>query len=136
MQLPLALLALAATSLAQTKPDAGPPPAPPPPPAPTDCQKLDSRIAKRKDFLAIRAQERIHYPTTPTFSPFCESHPGDEDCQLPGQDQDQQDLSRDVSTYDPGPNGETPINDPILIPLERRKRELHCSAGPAPAPTP
>jgi hypothetical protein len=127
----LALLLTAAASLADES-DAGAPP--PPPPVPTECQKLDARIAKRKTFLAIRGEERIHHPTNPTFSPFCEEHPSDEDCQLPGQSQDQRDLSRDISEDQRASNGDSPIYDPILVPLERKRRELHCPAPSPPRP--
>jgi hypothetical protein len=129
-----ALLGLATTSLAEGS-DAGAPP-PPPPPPPTDCQKLDARIAHRKQFLAIRALERIHNPTDPTFSPYCEAHRDDEDCQLPGQGQDQRDLSRDISEDQRAANGESPVYDPVLVPLERRRRELHCPAAHAPPSAP
>jgi hypothetical protein len=124
----VACLGRAAPGLADGGVDGGPPPPPPPPPAPTECQKLDARIAKRLRFLRIRAEERLRYPTDPIFSPFCEAHPADENCQLPGQDQEQQDISRDVSELQQGPNGEPPVTDPVLVPLERRRRELRCVA--------
>ncbi|MHB8416450.1 MAG: hypothetical protein ACYDCL_00130 [Myxococcales bacterium] len=90
-----------------------------------ECARLSARIAKRKHFLEIREQERIHFPATPTFSPYCESHPTDDDCQLL-VDQHQQDLSRDVSALEMGEDGKTPVTDPVLVPLYRKRRELHC----------
>ncbi len=110
-----ALASTALLSLTAADPDGGISP----------CRKLDQRIEERQRFLQIRAQERLHYPTMPTFSPYCEAHPHDEDCQLL-TGQSQQDLSRDVSEFERGPDGGAPVTDPVLVPLFRKRRELRC----------
>ncbi len=116
---PLALALVLVLLAAARPPDAGSDPA-------AECARIDARIARRKRFLAIREKERLIYPTDPTFSPYCQGHPRDEDCALPGQDQAQEDLSRDVSELTVGPHGEPPETDPVLVPLQRRRRELAC----------
>ncbi|HUB05870.1 MAG TPA: hypothetical protein VMB50_02655 [Myxococcales bacterium] len=109
------IVAWPVSSARAEEPDAGP----------SECARIDARIAKRKHFLAIRAQERVLHPSTPTFSPYCQEHPDDEDCQLL-TNQQQEDLSRDVSELTMGPDGKTPVTDPVLVPLCRRRRRLHC----------
>lgn len=94
-----------------------------------ECAKIQARIEKRKRFLKIRAQERLLYPTMPTFSPYCEAHKSDEDCHLL-VNQKQRDLSRDVSELEMGPDGKTPVTDPVLVPLLRQRRELRCLKAP------
>ena len=95
---------------------------------PAECARIDARVAKRKKFLDLRAQERLRYPTMPTFSPFCQEHPNDDDCQLL-VNQKQEDLSRDVSELEMGSDGKTPVTDPVLVPLYRKRRALHCPSA-------
>ena len=117
----LALLALLA-----------PPPGtlPPVPPGPKiepgdHCAQLRTRIAQRRRFLQIREGERLRFPTDPTFSPYCESHPGDQDCSLPTQFPESEDASRDVSELS-SVDGGVPETDPVLVPLLRQLRALGC----------
>lgn len=94
----------------------------------TECARIAARIAKRQHFLEIREQEHHRYPSMPTFSPYCEDHSQDEDCQLL-TGQRQEDLSRDISELETGPDGKTPVTDPVLVPLYRKRRQLHCPSA-------
>ncbi len=118
----LTLLALLST------PAGTPPPASPSPKAAQGdrCSQLRARIERRRHFLQIREQERLRFPTDPTFSPYCESHPRDEDCALPTQFPASEDASRDVSELS-SVDGGVPETDPLLVPLLRKLHALGCS---------
>jgi hypothetical protein len=96
------------------------------------CATLDARIAKRRQFLAIRQRENVLHPLMP--SRYCMQNPDDEDCQpLPAQ-QDQRDVSRSVSELTQRPGQPPPETDPVLLPLLRQRREMKCPGLPPQAP--
>lgn len=94
-----------------------------------ECRRIAARIAKRRRFLTLRQAERLRFPGDLTFSPYCMEHPKDEDCQLPTRFPAERDISRNVADYSVGPHGEPPEMDPVIVPLLRRQRELHCKAS-------
>ncbi|MHB1844720.1 MAG: hypothetical protein ACYCWW_07795 [Deltaproteobacteria bacterium] len=103
---------------------AAPSPAGQPPPG-GRCDQMRARVRKRRRFLLLRQKEHILYPSDPNFSPYCESHPKDEDCQLPTRFPASEDVSRDVSELT-SRDGGAPEMDPVIVPLLRQMRALGC----------
>jgi hypothetical protein len=115
------LLALPSGLALAQKADAGPPAAPRP------CEEIQQRIDQRRQFLQIRQAERLRYPSTPTFSPYCMSHPDLVDCQLPTTTPAREDVSRNVGDVSVGSSGSVVEQDPVILPLLRQQRALRCS---------
>jgi hypothetical protein len=99
---------------------------------PWTCATLDARIAQRRQFLLIRQHERVRYPLQP--SRYCLQNPDDEDCKPLSPQQDQRDVSRNITELTQVPGAPPPETDPVLLPLLRKRLELKCPGQAPQAP--